>query len=166
MKKGQGFRLDDRPGSANNPQSFQSTYNANDCSPEEPDTPEDNNICVEYHPKSGLKAAHFPFYKFSPEKAAGIDTTPDTAAGNNSPAVDQRPWRPFSSRLDFELADLILESHMNSQQTDWLLSLIQKCIEYPKEFTLRDNKEIKATWEAARKIHTNEVRTNLGVIKY
>ncbi|KAF9034047.1 hypothetical protein BJ165DRAFT_1410070 [Panaeolus papilionaceus] len=42
--------------------------------------------------------------------------------------VDERPWRPFRTRLDFEIADLMLETHMNRRQVDTAISLIHQAI--------------------------------------
>lgn len=129
--------------------SFKSTYNRNIN-----DThPPPNKIRVEYHPKSEKEPAHFPFYNFTSDRAADITDSQQLA---DTP-VDEKPWRPFSSRLDFEIADLILETHMNSNQTDRLLSLIRKCISEPHTLTLVDDKDVKSTWDAARKTRTTEV---------
>lgn len=77
--------------------------------------PQLNDIKVEYHPRSGRQPQFFSFdeYKSNFQDLDSVDIP-----------VDPEPWKPFRSRLDFELAELILDTHMNKNQTNELISLI------------------------------------------
>jgi hypothetical protein len=74
----------------------------------------DEDIRIEYHPKSG--------------KLPVIQTFDEYTTGSEQaslrPPLDTKPWLPFCTRLDFEVAALTLECHMNRQQTDTLFKLI------------------------------------------
>ncbi|EDQ99267.1 uncharacterized protein LACBIDRAFT_335192 [Laccaria bicolor S238N-H82] len=103
-----------------------------------------DDIKVEYHPQSGkpTHVYHFEDYTTSSEGTANMP-------------VDPEPWRPFRSRLDFEIAELILNTHMNKSQTNQLLSLIHQCIQRPSEFTLENSTDLECVWENARMARTS-----------
>jgi hypothetical protein len=105
--------------------------------------PAKDDIRIEYHDKSEIPPKHLSFdeYSFnnSQEKESGRNIQPNA-----------EPWRPFTSRLDFEVAELILETHLNKNQTNSLLSLIRRCINDPMSFSLTNSKDLTAIWEAAR----------------
>jgi len=74
-----------------------------------------------------------------------------------APAVDEpgqptaeKPWHPFRSRLDFEIAELALNAHLSKADTEHLLSIIQRCIQNPEQFTLQGHKDIAEYWDLAR----------------
>ena len=53
--------------------------------------------------------------------------------------IDPKPWKSFQSRLGFELAELILDTHMNKAQIDTLISSIIHCrVLEPDSFTLKN----------------------------
>lgn len=107
------------------------------------ETPEQNDIRVEYHPRSEIPPKHFPFADYTSYNSLERDDTQDFQ-------TNQEPWRPFNSRLDFEVAELILETHLNRNQTNSLLSLIKRCTEDPSSFSLKNSKEIDEMWDASR----------------
>ncbi|EDR06114.1 uncharacterized protein LACBIDRAFT_329259 [Laccaria bicolor S238N-H82] len=102
--------------------------------------PQLNDIKVEYHPRSGHQPQFFSFdeYKSNFQDLDSVDIP-----------VDPEPWKPFRSRLDFELAELILDTHMNKNQTNELISLIHQCILDPKSFTLKNEPDLSKIWENA-----------------
>jgi hypothetical protein len=62
----------------------------------------------------------------------------------------EKPWHPFRSRLDFELAEFALNSHLNKSKTEALLSIIKRCIKEPEQHTLKNHKELVEYWDLAR----------------
>lgn len=98
-----------------------------------------DDIKVEHHPNSGIKAKIHSFNNFHRRPAASSAyTTP-----NN------HPWRPFQSRLEFEVAELALEVGLNNEQTDCLIKICHQCSLRKDSFTLKNHKDIHSKWEAA-----------------
>ena len=114
--------------------------------------PEKDEIRVEYHPSSGQQPQHFSFDDYQEMYGFSADDIPldNTATFQDEPKNQRAPWWPFSSQLDFEIAELIQETHMNERQTNSLIELINKCIEHSSDFTLKNNKDIKSIWQTAR----------------
>jgi hypothetical protein len=67
------------------------------------------------------------------------------------PTIDPKPWKPFHTHLDFEFTELMLESHMDTGQSVTLLSLIQKAIVQPEDFTISSTNDLENAWDYARK---------------
>ena len=65
-----------------------------------------DDIRTEFHPNSGqpTQTAHFADYGHRQELARHTFRPP------------KKPWRPFRTRLDFEVAELILETAMNAKR--------------------------------------------------
>ncbi|KAJ7897519.1 hypothetical protein B0H13DRAFT_2234374 [Mycena leptocephala] len=63
--------------------------------------------------------------------------------------VDRRPWRPFRSQLDFEVAEFCETNMLNKDSTQTLISLIQRCNANPEDFTLTSQRELDELWELA-----------------
>lgn len=63
--------------------------------------------------------------------------------------TDPRPWRPFRSRLDFEVAEFCAENMLNTDSTGTLISLIRRCICDPDDFTLTGPRDLDELWELA-----------------
>lgn len=66
----------------------------------------------------------------------------------------KEPWRPFPTRLDFELAEVALDSHMNQRQIQQILSIVRQVIpgnadEY-ESFTIRNARDLANMWNKAR----------------
>ncbi|EDR00788.1 uncharacterized protein LACBIDRAFT_333831 [Laccaria bicolor S238N-H82] len=116
--------------------------------------PQLNVIKVEYHPRSGRQPQFFSFdeYKSNFQDLNSVDIP-----------VDPEPWKPFRSRLDFELAELILDTHMNKNQTNELISLIHRCILDPKSFTLKNEPDLSKIWENAANQATTFEKTTITV---
>ncbi|KAJ6538844.1 hypothetical protein DFH09DRAFT_930004, partial [Mycena vulgaris] len=62
---------------------------------------------------------------------------------------DTEPWRPFRSRLDFEVAGFCEENMVNRDATETLISLIRRCMFNPGDFTLTSQHELDELWELA-----------------
>ena len=99
-------------------------------------TPEFDDIRTEFHPNSGRppKVVHFADYGREQESAQRTFRRP------------KKPWRPFRTRLDFEVAELILDTAMNAKQTTTLISLLQRCALGIEKFTIRSHDDLQKTW--------------------
>ncbi|KAH6883656.1 hypothetical protein BKA70DRAFT_1378000 [Coprinopsis sp. MPI-PUGE-AT-0042] len=67
------------------------------------------------------------------------------------------PWRPFRTRLDFELAELLEETNMNHRQKAALIKLFKRGIAEPGEFTIIDEVDLAKTWSGARDAHMSRM---------
>ena len=106
-----------------------------------------DDIQTEFHPASGKEPVitHFEDYGHAEEFAY-----------NDPP--NQQPWAPFESRLDFEIAELILLAALNKEQTTTFISLLKRVAKGTEEFTLRSHDDIKKKWEKASDICTKVSR--------
>ena len=109
---------------------------------------------IEYHPNSGKPPLILKFdarnvVKEPVEQAAEI-------AAQEEPA-DREPYRPFTTRLDFEFAELMLETQMNDAQKSTLIKLIHQVQSKPADFTLQSVGHLEKTWEYARTFRGVEV---------
>ncbi|KAF8899527.1 hypothetical protein CPB84DRAFT_1815674 [Gymnopilus junonius] len=109
--------------------------------------PQIDDIKVEYHPKS-----HRPTKFYHLDDYAAQEGRPA-----EEPVTDQEPWKPFRTRLDFEIAELMLDSHLNVGQSSVLLSLIRKAIAQPADFTLSSTDELEKFWTAALDYKAEEI---------
>lgn len=107
-----------------------------------------DDIKIEYHPKSGMREKVFRFHDYTDARPAP------------SHPPDPEPWKPFRTRLDFEIADLLLDTRMNKKQSSRLLSLIHRCIKDPQSFTLSDSDDLDKVWSHARAIKSSGVSVN------
>lgn len=108
-----------------------------------PNHPSVHDIKIKFHPNSHRPNQHIPHNGYHP-----VNGPP--AAGSPDPPILETPWYPFRSRLDFEVAEFALSSHLNKTETDTLLSIIQRCIKDPEQHTLKDHKEIMEYWDLAK----------------
>jgi hypothetical protein len=93
---------------------------------------------LEHHPSSGIEAEVYAFNDFKRGPAVPLE------APSNS-----EPWRPFHSRLEFEVAELALEAGLNNEQTDRLIKICHRCAVGKENFTFKNHKDIHVKWEAA-----------------
>ncbi|KAJ3858689.1 hypothetical protein EV359DRAFT_51930 [Lentinula novae-zelandiae] len=99
---------------------------------------EQNDVKIEYHPNSG-----------KPTVIERFDI--HTADHDHVPSKDShlRPWLPFRTRMDFEVATLALECSMNDKQTEKLIMLLNHVQQGFDKCTLKDYKEVQDTWDLA-----------------
>jgi hypothetical protein len=97
-----------------------------------------DDIKIEYHPSSGIKAKVYSFDNFERRAADFLVPPPDS-----------QPWSPFKSRLEFEIAEIMLEVGFNNQQTDRLVKLCHRCAVGKEKLTFKNHKDIHNMWEAA-----------------
>lgn len=95
-----------------------------------------DNIKLEYHPSSGITPEVYSFNDFK--------CRPPTS----SAPPNKRPWAPFKSRLEFEVAELALEACLNNDQTDRLITLCNRCASQSEKFTFQNHKDIRERWDA------------------
>jgi hypothetical protein len=95
-----------------------------------------DDIRTEYHPHSSQppQIAHFEDYGHSEEWRNKFHST-------------KKPWSPFRTRLDFEVASLALETVMNERQIQVLFSLLRRCADGLESFTLKNYKDLQDTWD-------------------
>ncbi|KAG1768576.1 hypothetical protein EV702DRAFT_1181923 [Suillus placidus] len=92
---------------------------------------------AEYHPNSQRPTQVFHFEDYG--RGPGAPTV--------VPPVEPEPWYPFRTRIDFEVAELVLEAALTHQQMDRLFDLIRRT--KSEQFTLRNCKDVRDTWDAA-----------------
>ncbi|KAF9462181.1 hypothetical protein BDZ94DRAFT_1368680 [Collybia nuda] len=102
------------------------------------------DVKTEYHPHSqiGTKMQSFEEY---------ISSCPPPVE------PDIEPWLPFKSRLDFEIAEVMLEAALNRSQKDRLIKLIHRAVENSPHdpFTLENGKGLDDMWDSASVLRTN-----------
>ncbi|KAJ7613491.1 hypothetical protein FB45DRAFT_1112023 [Roridomyces roridus] len=65
------------------------------------------------------------------------------------PPVDPEPWRPFRTRLDFEVAEFCETNMLTKTATGALISIIRRAMHNPEEFTLSGQRELDELWDLA-----------------
>ncbi|KAJ7111639.1 hypothetical protein C8R43DRAFT_1091525 [Mycena crocata] len=63
--------------------------------------------------------------------------------------TDKKPWEPFRSQLDFEVAEFCENNMLNKGAIETLISLIRRCMFNPDAFTLNGHREVDELWELA-----------------
>jgi len=125
---------------------------------EEPDELEVDDIKVIHHPNAGIVECRFHFDDYC---GSDPDSNPLDYAKYYSVDDLERPWRPFRTRLDFEVAEIMLDAYMNSQQTERMLALIHEAILKPESFTLSGFKDLSRIWDFACETCTDKVSSFL-----
>jgi hypothetical protein len=120
-----------------------------------PPNPLIDDIKIVYHPYCGKpeEIFHLEDYNSSLPQPTDIPT-------------EEKPWRPFRTRTDFEIAELIFATHMNKDQTTIFLKLLHKIAADPKCFTIANKSELDNTWEGARSYHASGVSTHIPFPAY
>ncbi|KAG0692246.1 hypothetical protein DFH29DRAFT_985855 [Suillus ampliporus] len=97
-----------------------------------------DDIKIEYHPNSGIEAKVCAFDAFERRPATSVP-----------PPDGHPPWRPFKSRLEFDIAELTLEVGLNNEQCDRLIKLCHRCALGKEKITFKNHKDVNNMWEAA-----------------
>lgn len=100
--------------------------------------PQVDDIKVEYHDKCGRRT-----------QALRLEEYGASEARRNEAPPDEEPWRPFRSRLDFEAAELALQTSMTDDQTDILFNLLHCASSGKEQFTLKTYDEAVKLWDLA-----------------
>ncbi|KAG1858282.1 hypothetical protein C8R48DRAFT_748763 [Suillus tomentosus] len=108
-----------------------------------------DDIKVEHHPNSGIPTKVHAFGDFKRH--------PAHYSSWSAPEPDAQPWRPFKSRLEFDIAEIALEAALNNAQTDRLLDICCRCAQQSEKFTFQNHKDVRAKWDAASQRFTKDV---------
>ncbi|KIK66841.1 hypothetical protein GYMLUDRAFT_69898 [Collybiopsis luxurians FD-317 M1] len=65
------------------------------------------------------------------------------------PPTDHKPWLPFQTQMNFEIATLTLECSMNQHQTNTLLEIISCAQQGFDQCTMRNYDEVQRMWDLA-----------------
>ncbi|KAG2157658.1 uncharacterized protein EDB93DRAFT_1238515 [Suillus bovinus] len=95
-----------------------------------------DDIKVVHHPKSGIPMQVHVFGDFKHH--------PAHHSLWSAPEPDAQPWRPFKSRLEFDITEIALEAALNNAQTDHLLDICHRCAQKSEKFTFQNHKDIHA----------------------
>ncbi|KAH6902842.1 hypothetical protein BKA70DRAFT_1111973 [Coprinopsis sp. MPI-PUGE-AT-0042] len=115
--------------------------------PGSPRIAQQDDIRIVHHPNSNIPERLYRFEEYT-ESVEAFHNSIDT-----SEPVTTTPWRPFRTRLDFEIAELVQDTNMSRRQRDSLIRLIKRCIAEPEQFTLINEDDLQRTWDAAQKAH-------------
>lgn len=130
-----------------------------------------NDIKVVYHPSSGRQTDiyTFEYYCNGPDsEATALNSS--TATPLNS---DKRPWAPFPTRTDFELAEVMLDGHLNRQQINRILTVFRKANPTDSNnnsevsdnrLTIQNAADLTHIWDQALKTRATGVRDSMQLI--
>ncbi|KAG1733838.1 hypothetical protein EDB19DRAFT_1896555 [Suillus lakei] len=93
-----------------------------------------------HHPKSGIPTKIFAFSDFMRH--------PAHHSSWSAPEPNAKPWRPFRSRLEFDIAEIALEAALNNEQTDRLIDICRHCAAQLEKFMFKNHKDVRAKWDA------------------
>jgi hypothetical protein len=70
----------------------------------------------------------------------------------------QKPWKPFRTRLDFEICELALECYLNNAQLKKLITLVNEAIAIGPNnenegFTIKSVSEVEKLWKLTTDEH-------------
>ncbi|KAJ7681176.1 hypothetical protein B0H17DRAFT_1161164 [Mycena rosella] len=82
---------------------------------------------------------------------------------NHVPPVNSAPWKPFRTRLDFEVAEFCELAMLNTEMTETLITLIRRCGANIKNFTLVNHAEVGKLWDLASHKCTEFVEDTITV---
>lgn len=102
-----------------------------------------DDIKVEYHPNSGRQPVIHHFEDYGRKNSDDPDLP-----------VEREPWRPFESRLDYEVAELALEAALNQSQTERLIKLVQRAANKEDKFSICNQADLQYKWKVASVKHT------------
>lgn len=139
-----------------------------------------DDIRIEHHPSTNRDPDIYSFEEYCSQGESdaigpGVQEhlrrfTAPNIADTDSPA---RPWRPFSTRIDFELAELTLDAHMNGPQIEQLFAILNRIVT-PREsgpnvanqprvhsdsLTLQSGTNLAYVWDLARQTRAIGVST-------
>jgi hypothetical protein len=108
-------------------------------------TPQEGDIEIVYHPHSEKDTLIL-----SPEEfKEGLNPRSEPAG-----PLDGEPWRPFSSRVDFDFAELVHNAKLNRKQIEGLIKIIQQCKDEPGLFTFNGYNDLKKVLDSTEKLLT------------
>lgn len=130
-----------------------------DCAPQPsapPAVPQLNDILTDYHPSSNITSKVQPLHEYGHQTFL-------------RPIPEKRPWEPFRTRLDFEVAELALEAALNRSQIDCLAALLHRVAAKNTDedvFTIKNSKDMKEIWELASAKRTGVISCQTSYLLY
>jgi hypothetical protein len=117
---------------------------------------EADDIKVVFHPSTAILDQLFHFDDY-----CGPESIPDLASPDDQASLlNIKPWHPFRTKLDFEVAEVMLDAHMNRKQMERMLSLIHEAARHPETFTLVNLNDLSNIWDIARETRTDMVSSS------
>ena len=104
----------------------------------------DDDIRTEYHTSSNRPPVTVRFEDYGRSQLA---------SESRGSATSSRPWKPFSQRIDYEVADLIHDAVMTKAQTNKLLSLMHRCAG-GEHLKLKNHSDVQKRWDQSTVHHT------------
>lgn len=101
-----------------------------------------DDIKTEYHPHSQKLPTVQRFDKYQRRP-----TAPPVEESTRNDSLP--PWSPFRSRLDFEVASLVLDAALKKEHVETLISLLKRCSRDPQQFTIQNAADIDDIWNLA-----------------
>ncbi|KAI0697352.1 hypothetical protein BC835DRAFT_1206783, partial [Cytidiella melzeri] len=98
-----------------------------------------DDIKVEFHKSSHRPTRIYSFADFKRNERT-VDPT----------LLKAEPWKPFKTRLDFEVAELINQMKLNASHTDRLLKVFKRIMQNPSDFTLESAADLNRHWQSAK----------------
>ena len=102
---------------------------------------------IEYHPRALL----------DPHILTREEYFQMTAVEKTDSFVDNlnRPWHPFASKNDFELAEHILHTRLNGEGRDGFFKVLKtQAGDHPSAFTINNDHDLKEAWSKAENLLT------------
>lgn len=107
--------------------------------------PNSDYILTEYHPHSGRNSTTHSLSEYGRQRSPEI------------PPIKE-PWKPFRTRLDFEICELALECYMNKKQLKKLITIVNRAVvagpdNVDEGFTISSVSEVEQIWNLTAKQH-------------
>lgn len=145
-------------------------------SPESVTTATLDDIKIIYHPSSNRQTDNysFEFYCSAPTEQTESTVDPANSSGTSmEPDSNKRPWHPFPTRTDFELAEVMLDAHLNRGQIERILSIIWKAMngsensnEATDRVTIQNTADLDNIWDHALRAQATGVFNLLTLEAY
>jgi len=117
-----------------------------------------DDIMISRHPSSGRDALEFltfdDYCSFKFDSELGDGAAPDSDdILTSEPVKSKQPWKPFRTRSDFEVAEVMLSAHMNRKQIETTIQLFNRVKgtgPTDSDFTLVNHSDLSLIWDHAR----------------
>ncbi|KAI0340313.1 hypothetical protein BDW22DRAFT_1334574 [Trametopsis cervina] len=120
----------------------------------EPSLPNRDDIRVEYHRNSG-RPTLTPIYAFEDYKREKNKVDPKL--------LSDAAWRPFNTRLDFEVAEFAHKTHLSEPSLARLLDLFRRGTGGKEMLTFATPADVYKAWDRANIYHVPFAKTSLEV---
>ncbi|KAF9024771.1 hypothetical protein BDP27DRAFT_1248625 [Rhodocollybia butyracea] len=116
--------------------------------------PKIDDIRVDFHPRSEKPSTTYHFQEY-------IRDHPHTY---NIP-TDFTPWKPFRTKLDFDVSEFALRAGLNTNLTNDLIGLLNRCAQGQDDMTIKDSNEMQAIWDLAS-FKSTEFQSDTVAVNY